>query len=95
MHKLMYNSNVSYMSNRDSVYFYTRCIPYDVRQSYTSQQLSFSLKTKALEKPIPPYRMFVPGGLAKHRVKNWEGIKAANQQHSFKSIMMEYYMLYF
>jgi len=47
MHKLMYNSNVRYVSNRDGVYYYTRRVPYDVRQHYASHRLSFSLKTKS------------------------------------------------
>jgi len=47
MHKLMYNSNVLYVSKRDGVYYYTRRVPYDVRQHYASHRLSFSLKTKS------------------------------------------------
>ncbi len=47
MYRLMYNSNVRYVSNRDGVYYYTRRVPYDVRQHYASHRLSFSLKTKS------------------------------------------------
>ena len=47
MYKVMYREDVRYVSNRDGVYYYTRRVPYDVRQYYASQRLSFSLKTKS------------------------------------------------
>ena len=47
MSKVMYKSNASYVSCRAGVYYYTRLVPYDVRQHYTSNRLSFSLRTKS------------------------------------------------
>ncbi len=47
MYRLMYNSDVRYVSNRDGVYYYTRRVPYDVKKHYASDRLSFSLKTKS------------------------------------------------
>ena len=47
MYKVMYREDVRYVSNRDGVYYYTRRVPYDVRQHYASHRLSFSLKTKS------------------------------------------------
>ena len=47
MYKVMYREDVRYVSNRDGVYYYTRRVPYDVRQYYASYRLSFSLKTKS------------------------------------------------
>jgi len=47
MSKVMYKSNASYVSCRAGVYYYTRRIPYDVRQHYASNRLSFSLRTKS------------------------------------------------
>ena len=45
MYKVMYNSNAHYVSCRAGVYYYTRRVPIDVRQYYTSPRLSFSLRT--------------------------------------------------
>ena len=47
MYRVMYNSNTHYVSCRASVYYYTRRVPIDVRQYYTSPNLSFSLRTKS------------------------------------------------
>ena len=47
MSKVMYQSDASYVSCRAGVYYYTRRIPYDVRQHYSSDRLSFSLRTKS------------------------------------------------
>ena len=47
MLKVMYKSDVSYVSCRAGIYYYTRRVPYDVRQHYASKRLSFSLKTKS------------------------------------------------
>ena len=47
MSKVMYKSDASYVSCRAGVYYYTRRIPYDVRQHYASDRLSFSLRTKS------------------------------------------------
>ena len=47
MSKVMYKSNASYVSCRAGVYYYTRRVPYDVRQHYASNRLSFSLRTKS------------------------------------------------
>ena len=47
MYKVMYREDVRYVSKRDGVYYYTRRVPYDVRQYYASHRLSFSLKTKS------------------------------------------------
>ena len=43
----MYKSGASYVSCRAGVYYYTRRVPYDVRQHYASARLSFSLRTKS------------------------------------------------
>ena len=43
----MYKSDVSYESCRAGVYYYTRRVPFDVRQHYASNRLSFSLRTKS------------------------------------------------
>jgi hypothetical protein len=47
MSKVMYKSDASYVSCRAGVYYYTRRVPYDVRQHYASNRLSFSLRTKS------------------------------------------------
>ena len=47
MLKVMYKSDVSYVSCRAGIYYYTRRVPYDVRQHYASHRLSFSLRTKS------------------------------------------------
>jgi len=47
MSKVMYKSNASYVSCRAGIYYYTRRVPYDVRQHYASHRLSFSLRTKS------------------------------------------------
>ena len=47
MLKVMYRSDDSYVSCRAGVYYYIRRVPYDVRQYYASNRLSFSLKTKS------------------------------------------------
>jgi site-specific recombinase XerC len=44
---VMYKSDASYVSCRAGVYYYTRRVPYDVRQHYASNRLSFSLRTKS------------------------------------------------
>ena len=43
----MYKSGASYVSCRAGVYYYTRRVPYDVKQHYSSNRLSFSLRTKS------------------------------------------------
>ena len=47
MSKVMYKSGASYVSCSAGVYYYTRRVPYDVRQHYASARLSFSLRTKS------------------------------------------------
>ena len=47
MSKVMYKSIASYVSCRAGIYYYTRRVPYDVRQHYASHRLSFSLRTKS------------------------------------------------
>ena len=47
MLKLMYKSDASYVSCRAGVYYYTRRVPYDVRQHNANNRLSFSLRTKS------------------------------------------------
>ena len=47
MSKVMYKSDASYVSCRAGIYYYTRRVPYDVRQHYASNRLSFSLRTKS------------------------------------------------
>ena len=47
MSKVMYRSDDSYVSCRAGIYYYIRRVPYDVRQHYASNRLSFSLKTKS------------------------------------------------
>ena len=43
----MYKPSASYVSCRAGVYYYTRHVPYDVRQHYASHRLLFSLRTKS------------------------------------------------
>ena len=47
MSKVMYKSIASYVYCRAGIYYYTRRVPYDVRQHYASNRLSFSLRTKS------------------------------------------------
>ena len=47
MSRVMYKSDVSYVSCRAGIYYYTSRVPYDVRQHYASHRLSFSLRTKS------------------------------------------------
>ena len=47
MSKVMYRSDDSYVSCRAGIYYYIRRVPYDVRQHYASNRLSFSLRTKS------------------------------------------------
>ena len=47
MSKVMYKSDASYVSCRAGIYYYTRRVPYDVRQHYASNRLAFSLRTKS------------------------------------------------
>ena len=47
MSKVVYKSDASYVSCRAGIYYYTRRVPYDVRQHYASNRLSFSLRTKS------------------------------------------------
>ena len=43
----MYKSDASYVSCRDGIYYYTGRVPFDVRQHYASNRLSFNLCTKS------------------------------------------------
>ena len=43
----MYKSDAGYVSCRTGIYYYTRRVPFDVRQHYTSNRLSFNLRTKS------------------------------------------------
>jgi hypothetical protein len=43
----MYKSDASYVSCRAGIYYYTGRVPFDVRQHYTSNRLSFNLRTKS------------------------------------------------
>ena len=45
--KAMYKFGASYVSCRAGVYYYTRRVPYDVKHHYSSNRLSFSLRTKS------------------------------------------------
>ena len=47
MYRVMYKSDVQYVSCRAGIYYYTRRVPIDVRQYYASPRLSFSLRTKS------------------------------------------------
>ena len=47
MHKVMYTNASQYVSNRDSIFYYIRRVPHDVRQHYASSRISFSLRTKS------------------------------------------------
>ena len=48
MSKVMYKSDARYVSCRAGIFYYIRRIPYDVRQHYASNRLSFSLRTKSI-----------------------------------------------
>ena len=52
MSKVMYKSGASYVSCRAGVYYYTRRVPYDVRQHYAFSRISFSLRTKSHQSAI-------------------------------------------
>jgi len=52
MHKVMSNSDVRYVANRNGIFYYIRRVPHDVRQHYASSRLSFSLKTKSYVKAV-------------------------------------------
>ena len=47
MSKVMYKSGASYVYCRAGVRYCTRRAPYDVRQHYASERLSFRLHTKS------------------------------------------------
>ena len=51
MSKVMYKSDASYVSCRAGIYYYTRRVPYDLRQHYASNRLSFSLRLQDMDIP--------------------------------------------
>ena len=48
MHRVMNTNASQHVANRDSVFYYIRHVPNDVKQHYTSSRISFSLRTKSL-----------------------------------------------
>ena len=44
---VIYKSDASYVSCRTGIYYYTWSVPFDVRQHYASNRLSFSPRTKS------------------------------------------------
>lgn len=48
MHKMMYKSNAQHIHKRCGVYYFVRRVPVDLQPHYSSNRVSFSLKTKSL-----------------------------------------------
>ena len=46
MHKMMYKKEELYLTTRNSVFYFVRRVPRDLIQYYSSNRISFSLKTK-------------------------------------------------
>ena len=48
MHRMMYKIDTPHLYIRDGVYYFVRRIPVDIQSYYSSNRISFSLKTKSL-----------------------------------------------
>ena len=47
MHKMMYKKEELYLTTRNSIFYFVRRVPTDLIQYYSSNRISFSLKTKS------------------------------------------------
>ena len=52
MHKMMYKKEELYLTTRNSVFYFVRRVPRDLIQYYSSNRISFSLKTKSKLKAL-------------------------------------------
>ena len=48
MHELMHKNENQYLRSRDGVYYFVRRVPNDLKDIYTSDRISMSLKTKQI-----------------------------------------------
>ena len=48
MHKMMYKIDTPHLYIRDGVYYFVRRVPNDLKDIYTSDRISMSLKTKLI-----------------------------------------------
>ena len=52
MHKMMYKKEELYLTTRNSIFYFVRRVPRDLIQYYSSNRISFSLKTKSKLKAL-------------------------------------------
>ena len=52
MSKLMYNHNQQYIQSKDGIFYFVRRVPVDVQPYYSSKRISFSLKTRSLNRAM-------------------------------------------
>ena len=52
MHKMMYKKEELYLTTRNSIFYFVRRVPRDLIKSYSSNRISFSLKTKSKLKAL-------------------------------------------
>ena len=52
MSKLMYNHNQQYIQSKDGIFYFVRRVPVDVQPYYSSKRISFSLKTRSLNRAL-------------------------------------------
>ena len=52
MHKLMYKKEELYLTTRNSIFYFVRRVPRDLIKYYSSNRISFSLKTKSKLKAL-------------------------------------------
>ena len=55
MHKMMYKKEELYLTTRNSIFYFVRKVPTDLIQYYSSNRISFSLKTKSKLKALRVY----------------------------------------
>ena len=55
MHKMMYKKEELYLTTRNSIFYFVRRVPRDLIQYYSSNRISFSLKTKSKLKALRVY----------------------------------------
>ena len=55
MHKMMYKKEELYLTTRNSIFYFVRRVPSDLIQYYSSNRISFSLKTKSKLKALRVY----------------------------------------
>ena len=52
MSKLMYNYTQQYIQSKDGIFYFVRRVPVDVQPYYSSKRISFSLKTRSLNRAL-------------------------------------------